>query len=589
MNKPPARPRPSPTTLRRVLQLAGSVKKWLFVGLIALTIGSGINLLFPYLIRAILNETLGLSLQTDLNSVGLILIGLFFIQAIVFYLRHYCFSVAGHRFVADLRVKLFSAIAEQDISFFDSSKVGDLLSRLSADTQLLQRAVTMNISVALRYMLHVIGGIILMAVISMKLTAVILVLAPLIICASSIWGSTLRGLSRRMQTELGETNVIAEESISSIHTVKVYAGVPYEVGRYKTGILKTLQTGIERSHVASLFSSSMVFLVHTGIAVVIWYGGSLVLHSELTVGDLTAFVLYCVIVAVSVGFLTNVWDEFMQAVGASERIFEVLDSTANIVSPKSPAVISSKDLTQAHVAFNHVSFSYPTRPEKLVLDGLSFDIPPGQVTALVGPSGAGKSTIASLIARFYDPTSGSITFCGSPLPTLSLEQLRAQISFVSQSPQIFSGTIYQNIAYGRLNARMQEIQAAAEAASIHSFIEALPDKYDTLVGDKGIQLSGGQRQRIAIARAILKNPQFLILDEATSALDSENEFLVQTALQLLMKARTTLVIAHRLSTVQHADQVLVLRDGKIVQQGNHDSLLKDPQGLYHTLIQHQLL
>ncbi len=570
----------------RLLSLSLEYRKTLLIGLVALTLGSGINLLFPYLIRKVLNEEYGLHLAKDLTLITGVLIVLFCIQAFFFYVRHYCFTAVGYKIVAKLRRDLFEGMMRQDLSFFDNARVGDLLSRLASDTQLVQRAVTINISVALRYAIQVLGGVVLMLIISAKLTLIILLLIPLLVCASIFWGKKLQRYSRLMQEELGVASIVAEETLSAPHTVSMFTGARYEGARYEKAIQGSLETGFKRAKIASLFSSSMVFFLHSSIALVIWYGGTLILKGTLTVGDLTAFLLYGVIVAVSFGFLAGVWDEFLQAVGGSERIFEILDTTPKIVSPRHPRALSAN--IPAGVSFEKVSFAYPTRPEVLVLKEVSFQIPAGKTVALVGPSGAGKSTIALLIPRFYDPLLGGVSYGGIPLPELDPEELRAHISMVAQNPQVFSYSIGENIRYGKLSATQGEIEAAAKAANIHDFIISLPQAYDTVVGDRGVQLSGGERQRVAIARALLKDPKFLILDEATSALDSENEHLVQQALISLMKGRTSLIIAHRLSTVQHADIVLVLRNGEICQVGTHQELVTAP-GLYQTLVEHQLL
>lgn len=570
----------------RVLGLCRGHTATLLVGFVALALGAGINLLFPYLIRKLLNEELGLELSRDLLSVTLLLVALFGLQALVFYVRHYAFQSVGYRVVSELRTLLYRSIMRQDVEFFDRSRVGDLLSRLSADCQLVQRAVTMNVSVALRYALQVLGGFVLMLVISVRLTLLIMVLLPVITVGAMFWGKRLRVLSRRMQEELSEANVVAEESVGAVRTVRVFAGERYEVGRYDAAVTRSLDAGLERTKVAAMFSSVMVFILHSTIAIVVAYGATLVLRADLSIGDLTSFLFYCVIVAVSFGFLINVWDEFLQAVGAAERIFEIVDSEPKIVAPETPVALPSDG--PVSVRFEQVTFAYPTRPELPVLMDLSFEIPAGKTLALVGPSGSGKSTIAALLPRFYDPQLGKIRFSGIDVRSLALDELRSRISFVAQQPQVFSVSIEENIRYGRLDATSAEIEEAARAANIHSFIETLPERYATKVGDRGVQLSGGERQRVAIARALLKDPDVLVLDEATSALDSENEHLVQQALQNLMRGRTTLVIAHRLATVQHADIVLVIRDGKIAQSGTHQSLLNEP-GLYQTLVQHQLL
>lgn len=571
----------------RIFKLLSPYKSDLTLGLIALTLGSVINLFFPYLIKNILNGEYGELQSSQLTKIALGFILLFLFQAVFFYYRHYCFAAIGYKLVNHLRCKLYNALCIQDISFFDRSRVGDLLSRLTADTEVVQKALTSNISVALRYLVQVIGGLGLMCFISLQLTGFIVILVPIIMLAGMFWGKKLKAISRKMQEGLAETSVIAEETLSATKTVRMFAGAAYETKRYEKAIDSVIESGLTRSKIAALFSSSMVFVMHSSIAVVLCYGASLVFNAQLSIGDLTAFLLYCVIVAISFGFLANTWTEFMQAVGASERIFEIIDNQPEISGP----IKSTKTLAQNSpiwISFDKVSFSYPSRTESLILDALSFEIKPGETVALVGPSGSGKSTIASLIPRFYDTNSGEIRFCGEPLSQFNLEDLRNRISIVPQQPFIFSVSIRENIAYGRLDATHQEIENAAKAANIHDFICSLKDGYDTLVGDKGILLSGGERQRLAIARALLKKSSFLILDEATSSLDSENEYLVQQALERLMQNKTTLVIAHRLSTVQHADKVLVLENGQIVQSGTHTELLKIP-GLYQTFVEHQLL
>lgn len=570
----------------RLLRFVAPYWPTLLAGFLALLGASAINLIFPWFIKLGLNESSGFSLSKNLTEFVLLVLALFAAQSLLFYLRHYTFQAVGYRVVSDLRKELYRSLIRQDIGFFDRSRVGDLLSRLSSDTQVIQRAVTTNISVVLRYSIQVIGGVVLMLFLSVRLTMVIVVLIPLLVLGILFWGRRLRRLSRSMQDELGEASVIAEESVGAIRTVRVFAGEEYEASRYAAGIDRALSIGVQRARVAATFSSVSVFLLNASIAAVLWYGGSLVLAAQLSIGDLTAFILYCAIVAVSFAFLVGAWDEFMQAVGASERIFEITDQQPKIASATPAAALSST--AENRVRFEAVHFSYPARPDIEVLHDISFSIEEGQSVALVGPSGSGKSTIASLIPRFYDPTRGQIYFAGQAIRDCDLGSLRSEISIVEQVPSIFSIAIGRNIAYGRIDAGQHEIEQAARAANIHDFIASLPDGYDTLVGDRGVQLSGGQRQRVAIARALLKDPKLLILDEATSALDSENERLVQEALNRLMNGRSSLVIAHRLSTVQHADKVLVLQKGRIAQSGTHEALVKQA-GLYQTLVQHQLL
>ena len=558
----------------------------LALGFVALIGASGINLLFPYLLKEILNESFGISLHYDINKIVLALIGLFALQSVLFFIRHYCFQLVGYSYVCDLRKKLFRSTLFQDVEFFDTSKTGDLLSRLSSDTEVVQRSVTSNVSVAIRYIIQVLGGIGLMLYISPSLTLLVIMLIPIIVVGSAFWGMRLRKLSHLMQERFGQASAAAEEAVSGIRTVKLFGALDYETDNYNKSIDSALEAGKKRARVAASFSSTMVFLVHASIAGVIWFGARQLLNQTLSAGDLTAFLLYCVIVAVSFGFLSSVWEEFMHAVGAAERIFAIIDQKPEIRPPQAPEPVP--DVVAASVEFKNVSFSYPSRPDVLVLDNVTLNIEAGQTIALVGPSGAGKSTIASLIPRFYDPKEGDVLYSGVSIKKFDAEDLRKSISMVSQDPHIFSVSIKENILYGRPDATKDEVISAAKAAYIHEFVLTLPDAYDTLVGERGITLSGGQKQRLAIARALLRNPKLLILDEATSSLDSENEHLVQQALERLIHGRTSLVIAHRLSTVKHADVVVVLKDGKLHQIGTHQSLVNEP-GLYQTLVEHQLI
>lgn len=586
--KPGKTDRAGKGSLRTIFNLMLDEKRLIVAGLLALLGGSGINLLFPWLLKEILDEApwLGVRLPADLSRVAMLLIGLFLVQAGFFYARHYYFTAASYRVVTNLRNRLFASIIGQDVTFFDRSRVGDLLSRLSSDAGLVQRAVSTNVSVVARYSLQALGGTLLMIFISPKLTVLILLLIPVIAFSSAIFGKKLRRLSKQVQQEIAEAAVIAEESISSIRSVLIFAGRVYEQKHYADASEQALETGLKRTRLAAAFSSSMVFVMNASLALLLWFGGSMLADGNISMGNLTAFLLYGVMVAVSFGFLSGAWDELMQSAGATERIFEIIDQHPAIVGASSPVALPVS--VERSVRFESVSFTYPSRPDVPVLSDVSFTIPAGKTVALVGPSGGGKSTIASLIPRFYDPQSGQILYADVPLARLSLDALRGEISMVTQSPEVFSLSIRDNISYGYKNASNEMIEQASRAANLHEFIESLPEKYDTLVGDKGVQLSGGQKQRLTIARAILHDPRLLILDEATSSLDSENEALVQQALNRLIENRTTLVIAHRLSTVQNADEVLVIEHGRIAQRGKHEDLYA-AEGIYRTLVKHQLL
>jgi len=581
-------PKPSLKKLApRILQFARPQALLLTGGFIALILASGINLLFPWLIKELLNGNTGLSLKDNLQTVAIVLVGLFFVQALFFYVRHLMFHKAGYRVVADIRRKLYASMVGQDISFFDREKVGDLLSRLSSDTQVLQRAVTVNLSVAARYLFQVVGGVILMMLISPALSLSILAVVPLMIVAGAVWGKKLRLISKNMLEKTGEASTAAEESLGSIKTVRAFTGESRETDRYSEAVNQALDFGIARSRFGALFSSTMVFIMHSTIAVILCFGIQKVLSGDMSEGDLIAFVLYSGIVSVSFVFLLGVWDDFMSALGAGDRIFAVLDEIPLVSSPQNALEIP-KVHSSGLVEFEDVSFQYPSRPELSVLQGLSLRIEEGETVALVGPSGAGKSTIAALIPRFYDPAEGIISFKGVELKQLSTCSLREDIAVVEQNPQVFSVSVRENILYGKPDATDAELIQAIKSANLEEFIDRLPEGLDTLVGNRGIRLSGGEKQRLAIARALIKNASLLILDEATSSLDSVNEQLVQQALETLMKGKTCLIIAHRLSTVQHADKVLVLRNGQIVEEGTHSSLLAE-DGLYKNLVNHQLL
>lgn len=572
----------------RLIRYATKERLTLFCGFVALALGSAINLFFPYLIRKVLNEEYGLQLSRDLMWVTGVCVLLFAVQAIFFYIRHYAFQIVGYRIAARLREELYRAFMRQDVEFFDLTRVGDNLSKLSSDTQVVQRALTMNVSVAVRYLLQVFGGIVAMFFISPRLSLIILLLIPGLVLGAAIWGKKLKRFSRKMQDNLGELGVMAEESMTAYRTVQAFAGSEFENEKFGRKNIEALKTGEDRTKIAALFSSSMVFFMNSALALVFAYGGHLVLQQSMTVGDLTGFVLYGGLVAISFGFVVNVWEEFTQAIGAAERVFQVIDSQPKVVSVEGAERLKNVGSRAFSVAFEDVTFAYASRPENKILKDFSLLVASGETVALVGPSGAGKSTVASLLPRFYDPEAGRVLIDGKDIRNYEVQSLRNCISLVSQNPQVFSCSVAENIRYGKLNASDEEVREASRAANLESFILALPQGYDTLVGDKGVQLSGGEKQRLAIARAILKNADILILDEATSSLDSQNESLVQQALEKLRRNKTTLIIAHRLSTVVHADKVLVMREGQIVQQGTHSTLMSAP-GLYKSLVEHQLL
>lgn len=496
-------------------------------------------------------------------------------------LRAYLFSLAGERIVTDLRKSLYDRLVAQDIALFDSRSTGELLNRLSSDTSVLQQAVTVNTSMALRFSVTLIGAMIIMLIKSWKLTLLMLALVPVVVIGAAIYVRWLRKMSRQYQDALAESATRAEESLSGIRTVRRFAREDHERSRYATAIEKAFGLAKERAFYSSAFHGFMSFAGYGAIAGVLWYGARLVNTQELSFGDLTSFLLYTFSMAFSLSALSSLWGDYAKALGASDRVFQLIDSV-----PKVQGGSLCLDSLEGHLSFDKVQFRYPSRPDQPVLKDFHLELKAGEVVALVGPSGAGKSTVAALISRLYDPDQGQIRLDGRDLRDFDTDWLRQRIGIVAQEPLLFSSTVAENIRYGRLTATDEDIRRAAEVANARDFIEGFPEGFETKVGEKGVRLSGGQKQRVAIARAVLKDPRILILDEATSALDAESEHLVQEALERLEQGRTTLIIAHRLSTVRNADRVVVLEDGQVVQSGSHDELVNE-DGLYKKLVSRQ--
>lgn len=568
-------------TFKKLLQLSRQEWPLLIQGMIYLAISSAALLAYPNAIKKIIDDALVNKDYSGLNQAALIALGVFVIQSVTSALRYYYFTIAGEKTVKRLRAKLFQQIIGQDVSFFDKQKTGELIGRLSADTGVLQNALSVNISMLLRSMVQALGGLVMLFMTSTKLTLFILMIIPPLGFLAARFGKKVKAISRRSQDALALSSAVAEESIGTVRTVKSFAQEAYEESRYDDRLEKSFLLSKEKIKVVASFTNVVTMVGFTCLVFIVWYGGRLVIQNELTIGTLTSFLLYVITVAFSVGMLGSLWTDFMSAIGASERIFEILEKPTEVMN-KGKAVIH-----EGKVEFKDVHFAYPTRSDFQVLNGVSFSIDPRETVAVVGPSGTGKSTLVQLMLRFYEAQSGSIHFDGIDSKEYSLEAIRKSIGVVSQEPVLVSESILENIRYGRPDATYEEIIEVSKMAFAHDFIEKFPQKYDTLVGERGIQLSGGQKQRVAIARALLKNPKILILDEATSALDSESEHLVQKAMDEQMGKRATLVIAHRLSTVKRAQKIIVLNDGVVAQFGTHEELYKRQDGIYHRLVNKQ--
>jgi ABC transporter fused permease/ATP-binding protein len=579
VTNPEAKPR---LQLKRLLALARPELGRLTVATVALLIASGTTLIFPQAIRFMVDGLAGGEAPLSLNTGAILLVLLFLVQSAFAMLRTWLFTASGERIVANLRVDLFEAIVGQDIEFFDHRRTGELTNRLSVDTAVLQNTVTVNLATGLRSGLGAVGGLAFLLWMSPRMTFVAMAVVPVGAVAATYFGRVMRGLSRKVQDALAESNVVAEETIAGILTVRSFARESHEVGRYAEAVDRSYRLAAKRALAIGGFRGFITFVGYGAVALVVWYGGRQVLSGDLTLGELTAFLLYTGIVAVSISTLAGLYAEFMRAVGSSQRIFELLDRQGGLEMGGGEPV---GEVTGT-LRFEGVDFSYPARFDVAVLRGFELAVEPGEVVALVGPSGAGKSTVASLIPRFYDPTGGRITLDGIDLQRFDPRSLRRKIGAVMQEPVLFAESIADNIRYGRPDASDEEVLQAARDANAATFIEEFPDGYETLVGERGVRLSGGQKQRVAIARAVLKDPRVLILDEATSALDAESEHLVHEALDRLMEGRTTVVIAHRLSTVRNADRVVVLDQGVVVESGTHTDLMS-AGGLYRRLVERQ--
>lgn len=551
------------------------------IGMFFLLGSSVASLAFPKLLGELVDSGNKGNLTGDLNRIAILLVITLFIQAFFSYFRVIFFVNVTEKTLAFLRQDTYNHLIKLPLKFFEKHRVGELNSRISSDISLLQETLTSTLAEFIRQIIIIIGGITLLALTSWKLTLFMLAILPGMMLLAVFFGKFIRRFSKQVQGEVAKSNTIVEETLQGIQIVKTYTNEFFEIKRYKAKTAEIAAIGMKVGKYRGAFSAFMIFGLFGAMVAVIWKGSLMMSAGLIDAGELFSFVIYSGFIGGTVGGLANVITQMQKFIGATEELFDIFNETEEILNDT--VEISKDEHINGQIEIRNLSFSYPTRPDEEVLRDINIKISENQLVALVGTSGAGKSTIASLLLRLYNPTSGDILFDQKSCLDFPISALRSQIALVPQDVFLFGGSIRENIAYGKSNATEEEIIKAANNANASEFIDRFPDKYDTIVGERGTQLSGGQRQRIAIARAVLKDPKILILDEATSSLDSESERLVQDALEKLMIGRTSIVIAHRLSTIRKANQILVLEGGRIVEKGTHEELIRLENGIYRNL------
>ncbi|WP_291425852.1 ABC transporter transmembrane domain-containing protein [Deinococcus sp.] len=577
------RPQRDPRQLARLLVYTRPYRALFVLGVLATLLSSGLGLVFPRLFGTLIDASflkIGSTDTSQLDRTVLMLLGIFALSACFGAAQAYLLSRVGASVVADLRRAVFSHLLTLSPRFFGDHKTGDLTSRLTSDVSTVQTVTSTALAQLFSQGVTLVGSVGLLIATSARLSLLTLAVIPFVIGTAFAIGGRIRKVSREVQDAVAQANGDAEEAISGVRVVQSFTAENAERRRYGVGVQASFLAALRRAVLQAAMSGAMSFLTFGALALVLWYGGRQVMAGDITPGNLVTFLFYAMQVGITVAGLTGVFNQFQEALGASSRIFELLDEQSDLPEAAAPQPLAR---AEGRVTFENVSFQYGGQP---MLRGVNMNVPAGQVVALVGPSGAGKTTLVNLLPRFWDVSGGAVRVDGQDVRAYSLTSLRRQVGLVPQETLLFSGTIAENILYGRPDATPAEIQAAAEAANAHTFISAFEHGYDTLVGERGVKLSGGQRQRVAIARAILKDPRILILDEATSALDNESEALVQAALERLMVGRTTFVIAHRLSTIRNAERILVMDAGQVVADGTHEQLLAQG-GLYRDLYELQ--
>ncbi|MGB3703628.1 MAG: ABC transporter ATP-binding protein [Anaerolineales bacterium] len=567
----------------RLLGYVRPYMKWMVISIIALLFSVGLGLILPLVIRNLVDLILVDNDLPQLNRLAIGLFVVFILQSIASFIHRLSLAYVGENAVVDIRVQVYSHLQDLSLRFFGDNRTGEIVSRITNDTALLQSAITDDLVALLRQVITLIGAAVLLFWLDWRLTLIILLGVPFITLTMVWLGRKIRRESKAVQDALAKSASVVEETVAGVRIVKSFARERYEIDRFSSAVDEIYTAAIRRAKIGAVLGPIIGFMAFASITITLWFGAYEVIQGRLTAGDLVAYLIYTMMVAAPIASLAGLYASFQGAIGATEHLFDLLDEKPDIVSK--PGAVILPPLT-GEVRFEQVSFTYSE--DIPVLKEVSFLAQPGQVIALVGPSGAGKSTLISLIPRFWDADAGVVTIDGYDIREVDLPSLREQIGIVPQETILFSDSVFANIQYGKLDATREEVEAAAKAANAHEFIlNDLPGGYETEVGERGVKLSGGQRQRVAIARAILKNPRILILDEATSSLDSESEGLVQEALEHLMQSRTSFVIAHRLSTIVNADWVLVLNEGRLVEQGTHLTLLEEPDGLYARLYEMQ--
>ena len=559
------------SSLRKAFVFIKPYKKQMTLATIALIFTAGVTLALVQFVRVIVDVgfVAGSSQSLGLAIVGFLIVA--FVQALGTFARFYWVSWLGERVTADIRTAVFSHLMTLHPGYYEENLSGEIQSRITTDTTLLQTVIGSSVSIALRNLLMMLGGTVFLFITNPKLTSIVMICIPLVVGPIIIFGRRVRHLSRSSQDEIANVGAYVGESIQHIKTVQAYNQQGANEKAFSDHVETAFTVALARIWSRSVLITVVITLVFGAVAAMIWSGGQDVINGRLSAGELTAFVVYAVIVASAVGAISQVIGDLQRAAGATERLMELLHAESAIVSPAAP--VQFNEPFRGSIDIKGLRFFYPSRPNSAAIDGLDLSIEPGTSVALVGPSGAGKSTLFELLLRFYDPQEGAVQIDGIDIRQLDLQTLRSKIAIVSQLPAMFTGNVRDNIRYGRPDASDAEVMAAAKSAFASDFIEELPEGYDSFLGESGIRLSGGQKQRIAIARAILKDAPILLLDEATSALDAESERKVQLALDELMKNRTTLIIAHRLATVKNVDSIVVMDAGQVVAQGSHQQLL----------------